>query len=180
MTDLTGAVCEAFDIKKCIKETYGDEEDEDEEDEEDEDEEDEDEDDEEDEEDEDDEEDDEDEEESNLKAMDLDSLWTLMRNSYKMNSLMNCAFNSDENEDDNSNDNEIDNSELPCGLISNHAYSILQVVELKRDLKLIKLRNPHGGTGAWKGAWSIQSKKWKKLDKNIKKKHKMDLNPKGR
>lgn len=35
----------------------------------------------------------------------------------------------------------------------NHAYSVLHVKEVGRDLRLVKLRNPWG-SGEWTGAWS--------------------------
>lgn len=46
------------------------------------------------------------------------------------------------------------------GLISNHAYSILDVAEPKAGVRLVKVRNPHGRT-EWKGDWSDGSKLWR-------------------
>lgn len=44
------------------------------------------------------------------------------------------------------------------GLISNHSYGILNILE-KGSIKLIKLRNPWGKF-EWNGDWSDNSKKW--------------------
>lgn len=58
------------------------------------------------------------------------------------------------------------NSELD-GLITGHAYSILDVVRVKAQsrtgsttLKLILIRNPWGTGGGWSGDWSNTSPKW--------------------
>jgi len=49
------------------------------------------------------------------------------------------------------------------GLISSHAYALIEAHEIKQDgqpaIRLLKLRNPWGGT-EWKGAWSDESDKW--------------------
>lgn len=157
---LIGAVCENFDIKGCIQKTYGDEgEEDDEDDKDDEDEQDEDEDEDEDDEegeDEDDENDEdedgddeegEDEEYSPYSSIDLDSLWMFIKNSYKMNSLMNASFTGGEDEDA--------ETEYSSGLLSDHAYSVLQAVDVKlskkHHVRLIKIRNPHGTEDSWTG-----------------------------
>lgn len=56
-----------------------------------------------------------------------------------------------------SNDNDED------GIILGHAYSLLDVYELKvddQDVRLMKLRNPWGKKGEWDGDWSDKSEKW--------------------
>jgi calpain len=78
---------------------------------------------------------------------------------------------------------------LPNGLVPDHAYSVLQAVEIERQpktpegkvthLRLIKLRNPYGNKRAWKGAWSVMSAQWKELEQSIKSKHKLSLDPQG-
>merc|ERR1712233_302978 len=49
------------------------------------------------------------------------------------------------------------------GLISSHAYALIEAHEVQQDngppVRLLKLRNPWGGT-EWKGAWSDDSDKW--------------------
>lgn len=57
------------------------------------------------------------------------------------------------------------------GLVSNHAYSLISVHELRdstgADLKLIRLRNPCG-SGEWTGDWSDKSQMWTdKLKKEV-------------
>ncbi len=147
---LIGGVCENFDIKDCIQKTYGDEgeeDDEDDKDDEDEDEEDEDEDEEDDEDEDEDDEEGEDEEYSPYSSIDLDSLWMFIKNSYKMNSLMNASFTGGEDEDA--------ETEYSSGLLSDHAYSVLQAVDVKlskkHHVRLIKIRNPHGTEDSWTG-----------------------------
>jgi len=48
--------------------------------------------------------------------------------------------------------------ELPCGLLVNHAYSIIHCEEVNK-VKLIRIRNPWG-RGEWNGAWGDGSKEW--------------------
>lgn len=45
------------------------------------------------------------------------------------------------------------------GLFTGHAYSLLGVLETSAGLRLLKLRNPHGGT-EWSGAYSDGSAEW--------------------
>eukprot|EP00392_Amoebophrya_sp_AT5.2_P018594 g19162.t1 len=61
------------------------------------------------------------------------------------------------------------------GLVSGHAYSILDAYESKEvgrtgdvELKLVRIRNPWG-SGEWKGDWSDKSEKWNEFP-NVKKK----------
>ena len=49
-----------------------------------------------------------------------------------------------------------------AGVISGHAYSLIQIVEFKhqgKDVRLLQLRNPWG-SGEWQGAWSDKSPLW--------------------
>ena len=45
------------------------------------------------------------------------------------------------------------------GLFAQHAYSLLGVLETSSGLRLLKLRNPHGGT-EWNGAFSDGAPEW--------------------
>lgn len=52
----------------------------------------------------------------------------------------------------------------PMGLISGHAYSVIQLRRVRIPLttdyfNMVQIRNPHGG-GEWKGAWSDNSSSW--------------------
>ncbi len=164
MTDLSGAVCETFDLKKCLKITENeDNEDDDDDDDEEE------------------EEEEFDDENADNQAIDLESLWELIHRSFTMKSLMNVSLNSQKDVEVN------EDGELPTGLVPDHAYSVLQAVEFKPEnggkkadkIRLIKLRNPYGNLKAWKGAWSVNSKKWKELSSKEKSKHNLTLNPEG-
>ena len=49
-----------------------------------------------------------------------------------------------------------------AGVISGHAYSLIQITEFKhqgKDVRLLKLRNPWG-SGEWQGDWSDKSPLW--------------------
>lgn len=58
---------------------------------------------------------------------------------------------------------------LPNGLITGHAYSITGLTKVNLltlgipEAKLIRLRNPHGNSSEWKGAWSDRSDEWNLL-----------------
>jgi hypothetical protein len=45
------------------------------------------------------------------------------------------------------------------GLFTGHAYSLLGVLETSSGLRLLKMRNPHGGT-EWNGAYSDDAPQW--------------------
>jgi hypothetical protein len=162
MVDLTGAICEYFDIRKCVQITDAteyDEYDEDEDENEGED------------------EDEYEDETSYHLVTDLKTFWDYLMRSYKMKSLMNVSLNSEAHSEDLNEDNQLNN-----GLIPDHAYSVIQIVKFKNNnetTRLIKLRNPHGATKPWKGAWSAHSKKWNNLDEDIKDELNLDLNPNG-
>eukprot|EP00933_Yihiella_yeosuensis_P064874 TRINITY_DN6841_c0_g1_i1.p1 TRINITY_DN6841_c0_g1~~TRINITY_DN6841_c0_g1_i1.p1 ORF type:complete len:491 (+),score=88.35 TRINITY_DN6841_c0_g1_i1:107-1579(+) len=54
--------------------------------------------------------------------------------------------------------------ENPKGLISGHAYSVIQIKKVQADLmgnffQMVQIRNPHGG-GEWNGPWSAKSSSW--------------------
>ena len=182
-TDMTGAIGETIDITKCLDyddNASDDDDDDDENDEEDEDED--------DEHDEDDDEDDDDdypdqqdnEFDNNGHIQYLSDLWKYMVSSYNMHqSLLNASFNPNEDEDDSNDEDQT----LPNGLVPNHAYSLYQVVEVKFGkgdrVRLIKLRNPHGTKKSWKGAYSIDNKRWKNLSPALKKKYDLSLSPNG-
>lgn len=54
-------------------------------------------------------------------------------------------------------------SETLSGIISSHVYTLMgsyQINDRGRDVSLVKIRNPHGEGGEWKGDWSDNSSKW--------------------
>eukprot|EP00758_Cryptobia_borreli_P002740 Tbor_TRINITY_DN3249_c0_g1::TRINITY_DN3249_c0_g1_i1::g.23759::m.23759 len=48
------------------------------------------------------------------------------------------------------------------GLIEGHAYTLIRVVKVSDNIKLLNIRNPWGQGGEWKGDWSDNSPKWAK------------------
>ena len=108
---------------------------------------------------------------------DLESLWKYLLRLTKINALMNASSGGLQSD---GNETLVDN-----GLLEGHAYSVLQAVEFEmgpksKKTRLVKLRNPHGlgsgdGSSPWKGEWSVESKSWKDLDKRLKEKFQLDL-----
>jgi len=45
------------------------------------------------------------------------------------------------------------------GIISGHAYGILDVKQVSTGDRLVQIRNPWG-SGEWKGRWSDNSRVW--------------------
>ncbi|XP_052077598.1 calpain-15-like [Mytilus californianus] len=64
------------------------------------------------------------------------------------------------------------------GLITGHAYSLLDVYDMDTGEKLLKIRNPWGSE-SWKGDWSDSSPKWQKVKPEVKQKLKPDGNKHG-
>eukprot|EP00931_Biecheleriopsis_adriatica_P073673 TRINITY_DN47914_c0_g1_i1.p1 TRINITY_DN47914_c0_g1~~TRINITY_DN47914_c0_g1_i1.p1 ORF type:complete len:505 (+),score=53.16 TRINITY_DN47914_c0_g1_i1:60-1574(+) len=63
-------------------------------------------------------------------------------------------------------DKDGDSHTTDAGIVSSHAYTILQVVRNpggERGLSLIRMRNPWGNDGEWNGDWSDASTKWKEF-----------------
>ena len=50
------------------------------------------------------------------------------------------------------------NDEMPCGLVPDHAYSVLTAVEVE-GVRLVRCRNPWGHT-EWNGPWSDRCDEW--------------------
>ena len=46
------------------------------------------------------------------------------------------------------------------GLVEGHAYTLIAAAEIG-EFKLVKVRNPWGASGEWKGDWGDKSSKWK-------------------
>ncbi|CAF1194395.1 unnamed protein product [Adineta ricciae] len=86
------------------------------------------------------------------KNVDLDQLWMKLYNA-RLNKFLMCAMCSN---------NQLSKEEFQkAGLLNVHAYS-LQDVKQSNDGKhrLVKLRNPWGGTYRWNGDWSDDSPLW--------------------
>eukprot|EP01125_Pyxidicula_operculata_P012207 TRINITY_DN399_c3_g1_i1.p1 TRINITY_DN399_c3_g1~~TRINITY_DN399_c3_g1_i1.p1 ORF type:complete len:893 (-),score=210.58 TRINITY_DN399_c3_g1_i1:267-2945(-) len=50
-------------------------------------------------------------------------------------------------------------SDTGMGILGNHAYSVLQAVQVSSKDRLLRIRNPWGHT-EWRGKWSDNSKEW--------------------
>lgn len=90
-----------------------------------------------------------------LESLKLDEVWKILKDSYCKNYFIACSTNQNK-----SNEN--------FGIVSTHAYTLLSAKESNyegKDLRLIKLRNPHGCT-EFNGDWSDTSPLWnEKLNK---------------
>ncbi|CAC5412924.1 CAPN15 [Mytilus coruscus] len=64
------------------------------------------------------------------------------------------------------------------GLITGHAYSLLDVYNMDTGERLLKIRNPWGSE-SWNGNWSDNSPKWQKVKPEVKRKLKPDGNTHG-
>jgi calpain, invertebrate len=115
----------------------------------------------------------------NEKNIDNDAIWEIMFASHKMKSFCGTHITSTA---------DLDKAK-ELGLVPNHAYSILSVIQilangkdLRNDLKklkkkdkeksirLLKMRNPWGeGTNyaKWNGAWSSGKSDWDHIDKKL-------------
>merc|ERR1719318_340494 len=65
---------------------------------------------------------------------------------------------------------------IRLGLQARHAYTITKVVEVpstrhrgRKSVSLIRIRNPHGNSSEWKGAWADQDAEWRNLSDSVKK-----------
>lgn len=75
--------------------------------------------------------------------------WKALLHNVHESFLMGCAIDFEQMEAE---------SELACGLLTGHAYSIIDCQEVQ-GVKLLRLRNPWG-QGEWNGPWSDNSKEW--------------------
>lgn len=86
----------------------------------------------------------------------LPDLYKMMLKSFKRSVLMDaCVMSSSHKQ--------------MTGLVGLHAYSITKVVPIvnskNKEVQLLRVRNPHGNDGEWKGAWNDQSSKWQTVSK---------------
>ncbi|CAK9011218.1 Calpain-15 (Small optic lobes homolog) [Durusdinium trenchii] len=93
-----------------------------------------------------------------------DEMWEKLKNYDKENYLMACTATQCK-------------SEVDCGMVHGHAYSILHAVEID-NVKLVACRNPWGSDSEWNGPWSDRSAQWKAHPK-IAKALKVDFQTEG-
>lgn len=89
------------------------------------------------------------------KLVDTDSLWEKLLGYDKAGYFLGCSIEDNKPVSMDSVDNVHANE---FGIILNHAYSILQVVEVL-GVRLLRLRNPWGHY-EWTGPWSDNAKEW--------------------
>lgn len=83
------------------------------------------------------------------KASHGDLGWKALLHNVQESFLMGCAID---------NEHTAAETELGCGLLTGHAYSIIDCQEVN-GVKLLRLRNPWG-QGEWNGPWADNSTEW--------------------
>jgi len=83
------------------------------------------------------------------KDSEKEAMWDKIRNLSKQHCLMGCAIDQP---------NDRPESKLECGLLVNHAYSVLKAKEVD-GVRFLRVRNPWG-QGEWLGDWSDNSPLW--------------------
>eukprot|EP00090_Calanus_glacialis_P041785 TRINITY_DN7431_c0_g1_i4.p1 TRINITY_DN7431_c0_g1~~TRINITY_DN7431_c0_g1_i4.p1 ORF type:complete len:838 (-),score=200.72 TRINITY_DN7431_c0_g1_i4:225-2738(-) len=100
---------------------------------------------------------------SNLR-MEKETLFYNMVKAYENKAFMSCSLSNSRSEAEG----------MRLGLQARHAYTITKVVEVRSrrgrgTIPLIRMRNPHGNSREWKGAWSDQDAEWRNLNDSVKK-----------
>lgn len=98
-----------------------------------------------------------------------EELWSRLVSSDKKNYIM-CASTGNKPYFNDKTKQDIDVSNEDRGLVSNHAYTLIQAIEVfdksnNKDVKLVKIRNPWGEK-EWNGNWSDSSDCWNAELKN--------------
>jgi len=87
---------------------------------------------------------------------DIERLFFDMEKAYRNDAFMSCSLSN----------SPYQREGMNLGLQSRHAYTITKLVALKSrsgTIPLIRLRNPHGNSKEWKGAWSDNDSEWRKI-----------------
>lgn len=81
---------------------------------------------------------------------DSEALWTELKVAKKAGFLLTCTSRADSQ------------AMQLVGLVDQHAYAIVDILQLKNKVRLVKLRNPQGDAPerTWMGNWSHKSDKW--------------------
>ena len=87
------------------------------------------------------------------KVLDHDLLWSMLLSAFDSGQVL-CASTVDDK-----------HACARKGLLESHAYAVTIVCELTDPfpgnvVRLLRLRNPHGRGGGWKGDWGEKSSKW--------------------
>ncbi|CAF0866413.1 unnamed protein product [Brachionus calyciflorus] len=90
-------------------------------------------------------------------------MWKVLVNSRKHKSLIGSSIAPNP---------RIREARLYNGLVMGHAYTVTKIacIEInRREVKLIRVRNPWGNEVEWKGAWSDSSYEWSTISEDVKK-----------
>lgn len=99
----------------------------------------------------------------NNMRMEKETLFYNMMKAYENNAFMSCSLSNSRYQAEG----------MRLGLQARHAYTITKVVEVRshrgrNTIPLIRMRNPHGNSREWKGAWSDQDSEWRNLRDSVK------------
>jgi len=99
---------------------------------------------------------------SNLR-MEKETLFYNMVKAYENKAFMSCSLSN----------SQYQSEATRLGLQARHAYTITKVVEVRskrgrNSIPLIRMRNPHGNSREWKGAWSDKDSEWMSLSDSVK------------
>jgi len=104
----------------------------------------------------------------NLEAIDWsrDRIFYLLKTSFDRGSFMSCAMGIS--------DIHHMNEGISLGLQKFHAYTISKIVRIPMfdgsNIRLLRIRNPHGNFQEWRGPWSDRDINWNYISENIKQK----------
>jgi len=95
--------------------------------------------------------------------MEKETLFYNMVKAYENKAFMSCSMSSSRHQAEG----------MRLGLQARHAYTITKVVEVRagrgrNTIPLIRMRNPHGNSREWKGAWSDQDSEWRNIKDSVK------------
>lgn len=95
--------------------------------------------------------------------MEKETLFYNMVKAYENKAFMSCSLSNSRHQADG----------MRLGLQARHAYTITKVVEVRSSrgrntIPLIRMRNPHGNSREWKGAWSDQDSEWRNIKDSVK------------
>lgn len=82
-----------------------------------------------------------------------EGLWRILFQAFHKNSIMGCSIHADP---------RVREARLANGLVRGHAYTITKLAVLSScgDARILRMRNPWGGSVEWKGEWSDSSRAW--------------------
>ena len=76
------------------------------------------------------------------KECDINELWTKIYEADQLNNTMCCSVGNDQKK-----------FAEKVGLFSSHAYTLIGAYDCGKNIRLLKIRNPHGAN-EWTGKWN--------------------------